>query len=64
MLAALVNAEDFVEIEVFAKVNKDILRKYIELEKGIPSHDTIQKVVRSIKPEVMKELFEVWNKMS
>ncbi|MDR2252026.1 MAG: ISAs1 family transposase [Endomicrobium sp.] len=53
LLARLVKAEEFVEIEVFA-----------EVKKGILSHDTIQREKSRIKPEVMKGLFEVWGKMS
>jgi hypothetical protein len=63
LFATLANAEDFVEIGLFAQANEEVLKRYIGLEKGIPSHDTIQRVMSSIKPEEMKGLFEVWRKM-
>jgi predicted transposase YbfD/YdcC len=63
LLGTLANADDWIEIEIFGQKNEKMLKKYIELENGIPSHDTIQRVMGSIKPEVMKGLFEVWRKM-
>ena len=41
LFASLGNSEDWVEIEIFAKIYEKYLRKYIALENGIPSHDTI-----------------------
>ncbi len=61
LFATLGNADDWQEITMFAHHNKDLLLKYIELENGIPSHDTIQRVFSSIKPEVFKKLQQIWN---
>ncbi len=41
LFAKLSNADDWEEIEDFAVYNEDFLKKYIELENGIPLHDTI-----------------------
>lgn len=36
LFATLSNADDWVEIELFAKEYQDFLRKFIELKNGIP----------------------------
>jgi hypothetical protein len=38
LFATLVNGEDFLDVEVFTQVNKEILKRYIELANGIPLH--------------------------
>jgi hypothetical protein len=63
LLGALANADDWGEIEIFGQKNEKMLKKYIELGNRIPSHDRIERVMGSIKPEVMKGLFWVWRKM-
>ena len=42
LFATLANADDWVEMALFAENYQDYLRKYIELKNGIPSHDTIR----------------------
>ena len=43
LFATLANADDWVEMALFAENYQDYLRKYIELKNGIPSHDTIRR---------------------
>ena len=43
LFATLANADDWVEIALFGKEYQDFLRKYIDLENGAPSHDTISR---------------------
>ena len=31
------------KVEIFAKSNEEFLKQYIELENGIPPHDTMQR---------------------
>ena len=45
LFAKLANADDWEEIEIFAKTNEEFLKQYIALENGIPSHDIIQRVM-------------------
>lgn len=42
LFASLGNANDWHEIEAFAKAHEKTLKKYFKLENGIPSHDTIK----------------------
>ena len=48
LMATLANADDWHEIEIFARANEifaraneAVLKKYAELKNGIPSHDTL-----------------------
>lgn len=53
LFATLANADDWVEMTLFAENCQDYLRKYIELKNGIPSHDTIRRVMGMISPEIL-----------
>jgi len=63
LFATLANADDWHEIAIFACNNEEVLRCYIELQNGVPSHDTIQRVMSSIKPEVLEGLQRLWNEL-
>lgn len=45
LFATLANADDWVEMALFAESYQDYLRKYIELRNGPPSHDTLRRVI-------------------
>ena len=47
-------------IEQWAKAQQTWLKKYLRLPNGIPSHDTISRVFRRIKPEAFQECFLSW----
>lgn len=64
LFAKLANADDWVEVEIFAKSNEEFLRQYIGLENGVPSHDTIQRVMGNIAPEYMQGVYEKWNELA
>jgi len=38
-----------------------LLKRYIGLKNGVPSHDTIQRVMSSIEPKYIQGLVEIWN---
>ena len=50
LFATLANADGWVEMEIFAESNQEYLQKYINLENGIPSHDTLSRVMGMISP--------------
>ena len=60
LFAILANADDWVEIAIFANSHIDYLRKYVDLKNGVPSHDTIQRVMGMISPEVMQKVYDKW----
>lgn len=63
LFATLANADDWVEMELFTKEYQDFLRKYIELRNGIPSHDTLNRVMGMLSPEVLQQLYSKWQEL-
>lgn len=63
LFATLADADDWVEIAMFADTYQDYLRKYIELENGVPSHDTINRVMGLISPEILQQLYGKWQEL-
>jgi predicted transposase YbfD/YdcC len=61
--AELANASEWIEIYLFAAANEKMLREYLPLPFGIPSHDTIQRVFAMISPEYLKEFRKRWNEI-
>jgi len=51
LFGLLANADEWVEIEVFGEEHEEFLREYLELPNGIPSHDTIQRVMAVVLVE-------------
>lgn len=56
----LAGANDFVEIEEWAKEKRDWFRLYLRLEHGIPSHDTFGRVFAAIDAEAFGAAFRRW----
>jgi len=63
LFAKLANADDWQEIHQFAVIHEALLRKYIELENGIPSHDTIERNFAVIEPAYLQALQTKFNEM-
>lgn len=47
-------------IAEWAKTKKQWLRKYLKLPNGIPSHDTIGRVLERLQPAAFQECFAAW----
>ena len=63
LFATLANADTWEQIADFAQWNEDYLRQYIELKNGVPSHDTIQRVMGMIRPENLQQLYKRWQEL-
>lgn len=63
LFAMLANADDWVEIGIFASYHEEYLRKYIRLENGVPSHDTIQRAMALVSPEIMQQIMAKWQEI-
>ena len=63
LFVTLANADDWVEIQLFAETYEQYLKKYIELKNGIPSHDTITRVMGMLDPEVLQQLYRKWQEL-
>ncbi|WP_081457397.1 transposase family protein [Lachnoanaerobaculum saburreum] len=50
----------------FAKIrrdkfeNEEYLKRYIKLENGIPSHDTLCRVFGMLQPEILQQIYKKW----
>jgi predicted transposase YbfD/YdcC len=62
LLAIICGATSYVKIEMFAKSKEIWLRKFLELENGIPDACTIRDVIRQIDTEKLHEVFAEWMK--
>lgn len=60
VLAVLCGADCVVDIEEFGKAKKDWLVKTLGLQHGIPSHDTIGRVLAALSPIEFAERFVAW----
>ena len=56
----LAGADGPTGIEAWARLNHQWLIKYLKLPNGIPSHDTIGRVLQSLDPSVFQECFLDW----
>jgi predicted transposase YbfD/YdcC len=61
--AKLANANEWDEIHYFAVEKEAFLRKYLELPNGIPSYDTIRRVMAIVSPEFLGKFQVRWNEM-
>jgi predicted transposase YbfD/YdcC len=58
--AVICGADGWSDVELFAKNKKAWLKTFLELPKGIPSHDTFVRVFAQIKPEEFQKHFMEW----
>ena len=59
----LSNVDDWEDMEMWAKHYINLLREYLEFKNGIPSHDTIQRVMGMIDPEYIQKAYTKWTSM-
>lgn len=60
IVATICRAETWQEIAAFAEEKEKWFRKYLELENGIPSHDTFERCFRMINPGQFQKCFISW----
>jgi predicted transposase YbfD/YdcC len=60
ILAVICGADGWCDVELFGKNKKEWLKTFLELPKGIPSHDTFGRVFAKIKPEEFQKRFMEW----
>ena len=58
--AVICSAESWIDIEDWGKSKLHVLRQFIELRNGIPSHDTIARVFSRLDPKKFQECFSRW----
>lgn len=60
LCAVICGADFFTEMEEFGEDKRDWLSKFIDLEHGIPSHDTFNAVFARLKPQVFEKCLLSW----
>ena len=60
ILAVLSGADDWVEVEAFGNAKLEWLKTFLELRNGIPSHDTLGRVIALLDPEQLRTGFARW----
>ena len=63
LAATIANANEWVEMEIFAQHNEQFFKQYIDLENGIPGHDTIRRVMALINPAILQSLVNEWHEL-
>ena len=58
--AVLAGADGPKAIGIWARANECWLRKHLALPNGIPSHDTIGRLLASLRPLAFQECFQMW----
>ena len=60
LCATIAGADDFVAIADWARQKRDWLGQFLDLSKGIPSHDRFNAVFRMLKPEPFERCLVSW----
>ena len=60
--AVISGADSFVEIEQYARGKRAWLERFLELENGIPSHDTFRRVFMLLDSEAWQGVFFNWTR--
>ncbi|MBS9768425.1 MAG: ISAs1 family transposase [Flavobacteriaceae bacterium] len=58
----LSNGEDYEDMVLFAESHYDFVKQYCELPKGIPSHDTFNRIFKHLNPSVLRDLLRDYGK--
>lgn len=60
VLAVIAGADGPKAIGLWADANSQWLGKYLELPAGVPSHDTIGRLLAALKPQAFQSCFQKW----
>jgi predicted transposase YbfD/YdcC len=60
ILAVICGADGWVQVEVFAHAKRKWLSTFLDLERGIPSHDTFGRVFTMLEPDAFERCFNQW----
>jgi predicted transposase YbfD/YdcC len=62
LCAIIGGSEDFYDIEEFAKCKEEFFRTFLDLPNGMPSHDTINRVISRLDPKEFSNCIVEWTK--
>lgn len=58
--ALFAEVETFVDIAEWARFKEPWLRRFLRLENGLPSHDTLNRLFRLLDPKGFEAAFRAW----
>lgn len=62
LFAVIAGCNEWAEIEIYAKSKLEFLKQFCDLENGIPSHDTFERLFERLNPKEFQECFVSWIK--
>lgn len=62
LISTICGYESWEMIEEFGKSRIEFLKQYLDLEHGIPSHDTIERLFKRLDSKIFSEVFLEWTK--
>lgn len=60
IMAVIAGADGPQAIGIWAQANREWLKERLKLPGGIPSHDTLGRLLTALKPDVFQECFQSW----
>lgn len=60
IMAVIAGADGPQAIGIWAQANQEWLKKRLKLPGGIPSHDTLGRLLTALKPDVFQDCFQSW----
>ena len=60
LLSAICNGNTFTDMELFGETHDKVLKDFLELPYGNPSHDTFEEVFVKLDPKELSKLFGIW----
>jgi predicted transposase YbfD/YdcC len=57
LAAVLCGAKGSTDMALFGRSKEQLLRQFLRLEHGIPSHDTFSRVFRALEPDAFEQIF-------
>jgi len=63
LISMLANCDEWEDMQMFAVLNEEFFCKYLELPNGIPSHDTLNRVMSLIDPQELQKLTNYWQEI-
>src|SRR5689334_18434227 len=57
VVAVLCGADGFVQAEAIAKLKKSFIARFVDVKRGIPTHDTMTRVLAILNPEQFAQAF-------
>src|SRR5947209_6006504 len=56
----IANCDDWPDIALFARTRQDWFRRFLELENGVPAHDTFERVFSALDPRALERCCVAW----